>query len=712
MKAMSATTQQGGLRLKVYPGDNKILIAMSLDERLVDEQSQNLAGFAIFAKVAGKDEVALPNRISFSVSVSPATTAQTRKWTGSDTAPFQKFRWIDVPPDGFTAPITYRVKALYFTGHGAELKDGAEASVTVAPTAPSHTKFRPAFTRGYIASQAYADKFQNKDIRPSGAKTPSFDTAPFQAQYKWLGADARTALFDFIADCEQDTQSLVDVFAYDLDEPDVIAAICRLGKSGRLRAILDNAPLHTKPDKAGPPPEVKAAQMIIAATGADKVKQGHFQRYQHNKVFIKRDANGAAERVIFGSMNFSVRGIYVQSNNVIVVDDAATAGMFAKAFDVAFADNVTAPLFRQNPISQAYMVGSAADSATLPKFSLALSPHTDWSVSLGPMTDRIRKSESSVLFAVMAPTGGGPVLAALRTIAAQPTIFSYGTVETDSGLKVQSPDGAMGALTSFAALIKNVPQPFQREFNGGSGMHIHDKFVVVDFNADNPTVFAGSSNLASGGETENGDSLVMIEDQSIAMMYAIEAIAIFDHYHFRKAMQEVTVAQPLSLWYPGKPNAPTPWWKEYYDPQKIQLRDRCLFANVPLPAGVATKKTVDWDAPTTDGAPAKKGKSAASQGSAKPTASAKKAAPAKRAQTQSKRAGAKKTPVKTSRSQTKKTPIKTSRAAVKKAPSKTRRTPAKKAPPKSRIARTKSTRAAATRRASRKIASRTPRRGR
>ena len=55
------------------------------------------------------------------------------------------------------------------------------------------------------------------------------------------------------------------------------------------------------------------------------------------------------------------------------------------------------------------------------------------------------------------------------------------------------------------------------------GMHIHDKFVVVDFNAANPTVFTGSSNLAAGGEQANGDSLAMIEDGAIANMYAIEA---------------------------------------------------------------------------------------------------------------------------------------------------------------------------------------------
>jgi hypothetical protein len=77
--------------------------------------------------------------------------------------------------------------------------------------------------------------------------------------------------------------------------------------------------------------------------------------------------------------------------------------------------------------------GSATDSPALPKFSLALSPHTNWSVSLGPMADRIRSAKSTVLFAVMEPTGGRPVLASLRSIAAEPTVFSYGTVESDKG---------------------------------------------------------------------------------------------------------------------------------------------------------------------------------------------------------------------------------------------------------------------------------------
>ncbi len=666
MTAISISGEQDGLSVVVYPGDNKILIAISLDDHRVDEHSHNLAGFAIWRQYAGKQEVALANRISFEVGVSKETTSETRVWTDSDQAPFQKFRWIDVPPDGFDTAITYRVKALYFTGEGTELKDGPEVSVAVEPTKPRHSKFRPAFTRGYIASQAYADKFHNAAIRPTGPKKPDFDTAPYKAQYEWLGADARTALFDFLAECEQDKEALVDVFAYDLDEPDIIASICTMGAEGRLRAILDDADLHSKPGKEGPPPEIKAAALVKQAAGTDKVKQGHFARYQHNKVFIKRDASGKAQKVIFGSMNFSVRGLYVQSNNVVVVDDAPTAEMFAKAFDVAFEDDVQAPFFRQNPISQGYMPGSDTDSRTLPKFALALSPHTNWSVSLGPMTERIRSATSSVLFAVMEPGGGGPVLASLRTIAGQPTIFSYGTVETNTGLAVQSPNGALGAVTGFAALAKNVPAPFKQEFSGGPGKHIHDKFVVVDFNGDKPTVFTGSSNLAAGGETQNGDSLMMIEDEAVAMMYAIEAIAIFDHYHFRKAMQRATKPRPLTLWYPGKPNAPEPWWKEYYDTTQIQLRDRCLFAKQQLPPGLETTKEVDWQAVDAEAASAKQPSPRGGPGK-----KATKKAPAKRAA--AKRATAKRAPTK--RATVKKAATK--KAAVKKGPVKKRR-PTKK----------------------------------
>jgi hypothetical protein len=230
MKPNNPSAENEGLRIVAYVGDNKILVAMSLDDDRINETDRNLAGFAIRRTVGNKEQI-LSNRINFDIPITSATTAADRKWTPSDQAPFQKFRWVDVPPDGFGTPITYRVQALYFTGQGHATKPGPQAQLTVDPATVLHTKFRPAFTRGYIASQAYADKFHNADIRPKGPKTPHFNTAPYEAQYKWLGADAREELFAFIEDCERDTNAQVDVLAYDLDEPVVIAAICDLGKA-------------------------------------------------------------------------------------------------------------------------------------------------------------------------------------------------------------------------------------------------------------------------------------------------------------------------------------------------------------------------------------------------------------------------------------------------------------------------------------------------
>jgi phosphatidylserine/phosphatidylglycerophosphate/cardiolipin synthase-like enzyme len=366
-----------------------------------------------------------------------------------------------------------------------------------------------------------------------------FDTKPFQAQYAWLGAGARAQLFAFIDDCKNDKSCKVNVFAYDLDEPDVIAAICQFGREKRLRAVLDNAPLHT-----GTAPEVRAAELIKAAAGPNNVVHGHFSRFQHNKVFIKRNSSGAAQRVLFGSMNFSVRGIYVQSNNIIIADDPTTAGYFLAAFEDAFTNGTSTAKFSKDKIAQSYNPISAGATAALPKSKVALSPHADPSISLGPAATRVRAATSSVLYAVMQPKGTGALLSSLQTIAAQPTVFSYGTVETASGLAVQRGDGVMGEVTGFAYLNSKVPYPFSKEFDPGPGMHVHDKFIVVDFNGDNPTVFTGSSNLAEGGEKANGDSLIMVEDQVFASVYAIEALKMFDHYSFRDKMKAATVAQP------------------------------------------------------------------------------------------------------------------------------------------------------------------------
>jgi hypothetical protein len=238
------------------------------------------------------------------------------------------------------------------------------------------------------------------------------------------------------------------------------------------------------------------------------------------------------------------------------------------------------------------------------------------------------------------------------------------------------------------------------------GVHVHSKVIVIDPFGRNPVVITGSHNLGYKASTKNDDNMMIVEDNApLAASYAANIIAIYQTYRWNTYVD--AHAKDPQVWHGLVDNAT--WQDSYLKPGGADLAEIKFWlgegasagapAAAPAPGGTEVRaatasgpsqyaKKPSRSGPSAKKAPAKKGKPKAARGSTKPTASRRKAAPAKR------------------------TPAKSRRAAVKKAPAKTRRAPAKKAPPKSRIARMKSTRAAAARRASRKIASRTPRRGR
>jgi len=116
-------------------------------------------------------------------------------------------------------------------------------------------------------------------------------------------------------------------------------------------------------------------------------------------------------------------------------------------------------------------------------------------------------------------------------------VFSYGISDKQGGLAVKKPDGTFG-IVDFNYLSAITPMPFKAEWSGGKGIHEHHKFVVTDFSLPTAKVFTGSSNLSPSGEAGNGDNLVMIEDRRVATAYAIEALRVFDHLHFRTVMSD------------------------------------------------------------------------------------------------------------------------------------------------------------------------------
>jgi len=541
-----------GLAVTAYDGDGAILLAFDIDE----DKTQNLAGFAVKAITPNRgpyesNEYWLKNRLSFNRGLSNETVLTPDKWVDSNKAPLQTFHWVHFPGAG-PGKYTYIVYACYFKEDGA-VDLGSSVQVEADLSHRAFSNLDVGFTRGYISSQAYADRFKNAEIRPK-VKSVDFDTAPYEAQYEWLGARARKMIFDFLEECLDDASINVDVFSYDFDEPDIIRKLAAMGS--RVRVFQDDAPLHTETGDI----ELEAVSVLRQA-GAT-VKTGHFRRFAHNKVMIQKK-NGKATKVLTGSANFSLRGLYVQANSVLVFDDPVTAGLYEQAFEQAFNDETG---FKSSNIASKWFEATTNHN---PLVSISFAPHKT-AFSLDTVSQVIDSAKSSVFFAVMEAESSGPVMPALANLANRENVLSLGTIEQKSQLSLFK-QGKNSGVTSFSFLKKNVTKPFQAEWKGGKGRVIHHKFVVCDFNSDNPVVFCGSSNLAGGGETSNGDNLIEVRDANLANYYAIEAIRLFDNYRFRSLHENSTSNKPLEL-------DPTDnWVKPFYNPNDLKCQTRKLF---------------------------------------------------------------------------------------------------------------------------------------
>ena len=439
------------------------------------------------------------------------------------------------------------------------------------------------FTRNFASSQAFLDKFKDvPDINEVGKKiipVSADDGLGFKKMpsdiYGWLGFEAFELIFGFLDEAVKDPKIELDVFAYDFNEPDILARLEKLGP--RLRVIIDDSAKEKDGETTGHgatgSAESKAAKRLRSSAGKDNVKRTHFKNLQHHKVLIAR-RNGVPFKALAGSTNFSFRGIYIQANNVLVFDEPEIAAIYGKVFDTAFAD--------PSAFSSDVLAGKwhLVQGGGKPPVHFCFSPHKSSDLSLNPVRGAIDQANSSVLYAVafLNQIHAGPTKEAFDRLMKRP-VFSYGISDKAGALEVRKPDGTVG-LVDFAFLAANAPEPFKREWSGGKGINVHHKFVVTDFSLPTAKVFTGSSNLAPSGEKNNGDHLIMIEDRKIAIGYAIEALRVFDHLHFRSRMRASRKGKKdkLELREPKAIDGKDAWFEEYYVSGSQRERDRELFS--------------------------------------------------------------------------------------------------------------------------------------
>jgi hypothetical protein len=514
--------QANGLSVKLWRGERMCLVGMD-----VDTPEPDLVGFSIEVKSPGSpDFMPLRNRVAFSYDKPVNQAVDGYRNYSSLEAPFQKFRWVHFPYEPKGGTYTYRVTKQHMPSDNV-LKAGTAITLDIPLDMVIYDDFlEVGFARNYASSQAYEDRYKgNPNVIPANADDGlKFHKVPGDV-YEWLGFEAYDLIMNFLREVAADKTLTLDFFAYDLNEPDIVGLLEQTGH--RLRAIIDNSGTHAPASSA----ESQAAKRLAASAGAKNVKRMHFKNLQHNKVLIAKK-NGQPIKVLFGSTNFSFRGIYIQANNALVFHAPEAAALFERAFELAFSKPVGFP---KDPISTQWHLVQVANR---PPVHFCFSPHDDTNLSLSPLGAAIDQATSSVFFSIafLYQTKSGPTREAIDRLMKK-SVFSYGISDKQGGLAVKKPDGTFG-IVDFNYLAGITPMPFKAEWSGGKGIHEHHKFVVTDFSLPSAKVFTGSSNLSPSGEAGNGDNLVMIEDPRVATSYAIEALRIFDHLHFRTVMSD------------------------------------------------------------------------------------------------------------------------------------------------------------------------------
>ncbi len=556
--------------LKLHRGDGMCLLAMNWK---AGKPPDNFVGFGIeYKEPGGAQYYALKNRMAFPTaagSLDPNAYSTLR-------SPIQKFRWVHFPRNANLAgAFSYRVSPVFMNAQDElSLGDPQTADIELRrETYPG--QLNVAYTRGFVASQAFVDTYQSagdiSTLLPAQAAdglnfTPTHPQAA--AALAWMGFEAREAILGVLDQAIADPQAQVRVVAYDFNLPDMFTRLKTLGN--RLKIIIDNSGSHATAGSA----ENQAEAALVISAGAANVKRQHMGSLQHNK-FIAVDSPNL-QLAVCGSTNFSWRAFYVQSNNAIVLTGKTAVAPFLTAFDNYFKSDKVADFGATASTDWNDLALAGIDE------KVSFSPHAAANARLQSAADDISNNTTSSLFYSLAflYETPGVIQDAIKLVTANPARFVYGISDKKvGGLDVTNPGSGNPAVVFPAALSGNLPEPFKSEPTGGSGTRMHHKFLVIDFDKPTARVWVGSYNFSKPADLENGENLHFIKDRRVAVSYMVEALSIFDHYSFRVTQQNkgATAQAPLELKKPPRKPGDVTWFESSYT-DNMKIRDREMFA--------------------------------------------------------------------------------------------------------------------------------------
>jgi phosphatidylserine/phosphatidylglycerophosphate/cardiolipin synthase-like enzyme len=526
--------------VRSYTSPTLVLLAMDWAD---GAERDDFLGFAILRSpgfTAGEKDGYLLNKIGFAP---PSPHSQPLP---SNVSPIQKFLWWDssISDANRGTSFTYTVTPVCGTGPQdlRLLLDAASEPLDVGVPNVETEGISTWFNRAVVSSQAFAQKFPDP-------------TKDLDAVMAWLA----NGLEDAFKAILKGTSNVAGAIYHLTDEEWVMPDLTTF--PGKLSLVYEDRPNDTTCL-----PAIKALQ---------KAKGARFQgekrtttNIMHNKFLVDED-NG---RVLMGSANYTPEGLTSQANLLHIFASRDLADLFLDRQKLIADDPSVPDTAKGAAWSDEIKVGKAT-------VRVFFSPEPGKErASIDAVVKSIKAAKDSVIFCMFDPTDPA-LLSALLAVGDQNKKLLYGMLNaistpkgqgedlSDSGEAPRKPTAASeikvtlynrsrkdkkvlaysyfkpnstpaGFLPEFSAVDMSarstLPPPKKGRKGGPPAVHIHHKFIVIDAESDNPTIYTGSNNLSNNSTHRNDENLLEIKGTpELAQTYFAEFMRLYEHFRAR-----------------------------------------------------------------------------------------------------------------------------------------------------------------------------------
>lgn len=297
-----------------------------------------------------------------------------------------------------------------------------------------------------------------------------------------LGAAIKDTVIYYIGKAD----STLEIFIYNINDPDIVSAINAADASGVTVRLI-----------AGDSVNASAYNDLSLGTDKKKSPSGSDYSLMHNKILII-DANSSDPSkpvLLTGSLNFTTENITTYSNNITIIQDQS----LAKAYLIEFEEmwNGTFGQYKSNNTPHEFNINGK-------RVELYFSP-SDGTNDV--IANTLNSAENNINFAVYVFT---------RTDLAykiQDKVFLNGVDVRGILNEISS-----GGQTTYD-LLKDAME--NKLILTTQSYTMHNKYAIVDhgYSSADPLVLTGSHNWTTSANTKNDENTLIIHDSTIANIY-------------------------------------------------------------------------------------------------------------------------------------------------------------------------------------------------